>query len=68
MLHGGRWGGQQVVAEDWVAESTSPVVDAGIFGGYGYAWWAARDGEQIRFPDGTFSARGTGEQLVPISR
>jgi CubicO group peptidase (beta-lactamase class C family) len=46
-LHGGRWGGKQVLPEDWVALSTrrqfrfkpSTGADAGGAFGYGYFWW-----------------------------
>jgi CubicO group peptidase (beta-lactamase class C family) len=46
-LHGGRWGGKQIVPEDWVALSTRrhvrfparPGADAGGEFGYGYFWW-----------------------------
>lgn len=35
-LQDGRWGDEQVVPADWVAESTSP---SQISSGYGYQWW-----------------------------
>jgi len=46
-LHGGRWGGKQVLPEDWVARSTrrqfrfQPRTEAEAGGefGYGYFWW-----------------------------
>ncbi len=68
-LAGGHWGGAQIVPEDWVRESTSVISDLGMFGGYGYSWWVAHKGEHfpfLRFPDGTFSARGTGEQILLV--
>ena len=66
-LHGGRRGDVQIVPETWVAESTEPHSDLGMFGGYGYSWWVAAHGDHfpmIHFPDGTYSARGNGEQLI----
>jgi CubicO group peptidase (beta-lactamase class C family) len=35
-LEGGRWGDEQVVPADWVAESLTP---SPIAAGYGYQWW-----------------------------
>ncbi len=68
-LRRGYWNGEEVVPEGWVVESTQPHVDNGMFGGYGYMWWVALNGEHyplVRMPDGTFSARGTGEQNLVI--
>ncbi len=62
-LAGGRWGGEQLVAESWVKESTSWQVPAdgsadGI-DGYGYQWWVGTvDG------DVGFLAMGFGGQLI----
>ena len=58
-----------MVPEDWIASSTAVHSNLGIFGGYGYSWWVARGGEHfpfVKLPDGTFSARGTGEQLLLV--
>lgn len=41
----------------------------GILGRYGYMWWSALNGEHfpfLKFPDGTYSARGRGEQVILI--
>lgn len=41
-LHGGAWDGQQVVAADWVADSTRAHIAAGsgwLAEDYGYQWW-----------------------------
>lgn len=36
----GRWGGEQVVPEEWVAESLAPIVETTVPGNrYGYLWW-----------------------------
>jgi CubicO group peptidase (beta-lactamase class C family) len=50
VLAGGRWRGQQVVPEAWVAESLRPHLGTGVHGlsptgeeaGYGYQWWTGR--------------------------
>ena len=68
-LQDGRWGEEQIVPASWVAESTRPHSSLGVRGGYGYMWWAAERGEHfpaLQLPDGTFSARGTGEQTVLV--
>lgn len=68
-LNQGRWRDQHVVPAEWVRESTRPHTDLGIRGGYGYLWWAAVRGAHfpfVRLPDGTFSARGTGEQNLLV--
>ncbi len=65
LVQGGKWNGKQIVPEQWIKESTAPYSDIGILGGYGYSWWASREGHHYPFvnmPVGTFSARGTGQQ------
>lgn len=44
-LNEGRWGGQQVVPEKWIAEATSPQITAGTLSdSYGYQWWIDNGG------------------------
>lgn len=38
-LQGGAWDGQQVISEEWVAESTRPRMAAEGGTQYGYQWW-----------------------------
>lgn len=58
----GRWGEDQVVSADWVAEATRPQVDTDVLGvGYGYQWWTGEvDGTE------TFQAMGFGGQLIEV--
>ncbi len=59
-LHGGAWRGKQIVAADWVKQSTTSYSDAGASGGYGYLWWVASHGKHlpnVTLPDGSYSAR-----------
>ena len=71
-LRGGRWGGQQVLPEDWVRESTrahSNTGRSGTMSGYGYMWWVAtRPGISSgrRVPNGTVTASGHGGQRLVI--
>jgi CubicO group peptidase (beta-lactamase class C family) len=68
-MNKGRWDGKEIVPPSWVDESTKPWTDLGIRGGYGYMWWAARNGDHypfLKLPDGTFSARGVGEQNLVV--
>ncbi len=68
-LQKGNWKGEQLVPDQWITESTKSYSNLGILGGYGYCWWVARDGQHYPFlntPEGTFSARGTGEQNLVV--
>ncbi|MDA0262215.1 MAG: serine hydrolase [Proteobacteria bacterium] len=38
-LNNGRWEGRQIVASNWVAQSTRSRVKATLFANYGYQWW-----------------------------
>jgi CubicO group peptidase (beta-lactamase class C family) len=63
-LDGGRWDGEQVVPEEWVAASTQTQVEAGpgeLSDGYGYQWWVTEvDGSPVAY------ALGTGGQTVAV--
>lgn len=61
VLRNGRWDGRQVVSEEWVRASTSPVVRDP---GYGYQWWVPvhREGRTV-----VFAANGYGGQFVHVS-
>ena len=68
-LNEGRWGDSQVIPADWVGQSAAVHSELGMFGGYGYSWWVAHEGEHVpllKLPDGTYSARGTGEQILLV--
>ncbi len=58
----GRWGDDQVVSADWVAQATRPQVRTDVSGaGYGYQWWTGEvDGTE------SFWAEGFGGQLVEV--
>lgn len=49
-LNNGNWNGKQIVSADWVAKSTTPIVDNL---GYQYHWWGF--GELIQNPDGDYN-------------
>jgi CubicO group peptidase (beta-lactamase class C family) len=63
-LDGGVWDGMQIVSAQWVARSTSAVVDTGFSsgtGGYGYQWWvSAAGGHDV------FAAMGYAGQLIEV--
>lgn len=40
MLDGGRWGGRQVIAGEWVRKATTPIAENP---GYGLPWWLESD-------------------------
>ncbi|MEA3511078.1 MAG: serine hydrolase, partial [Actinomycetota bacterium] len=60
VLDGGRWGGEQIAPEEWIAEATHPRIDATLQDDYGYQWWI-RD-------DGVVEALGYQGQYVIIDR
>ena len=68
MLNEGQWNGRQIVPREWVRESTSYHSDATLYGcdGYGYMWWVSQANNKyphlvnVDFPEGTYSARGSG--------
>ncbi len=69
MLNKGEFNGQRIVSEDWVKKSTQSYSNLGILGGYGYCWWVADHDMHLPFvnlPEGTYSARGTGEQNLVV--
>ncbi len=69
LLEEGAWNGNQIIPSDWITESTASYSDCGILGGYGYCWWTSLNGMHYPFvniPDGSYSARGTGEQTLLV--
>ena len=70
MLRNGQWDGRQVVSEEWVRTSTSPVVpdvapaSERVDTGYGYQWWVPvhEEGEAV-----VFAGNGYGGQFVHVS-
>jgi CubicO group peptidase (beta-lactamase class C family) len=69
-LDGGKWKGEQIVSENWVAAASSSIVTntssfagAGPGTGYGYHWWTEQftiDNKTIQ----TFAAEGNGGQYI----
>jgi CubicO group peptidase (beta-lactamase class C family) len=69
-LDGGRWQGQQVVSEEWVAESTKLRIGNAFPGwvkadGYGYQWWLETFEVGPRRYS-SYSARGRGGQYIIV--
>ncbi|MBL8512531.1 MAG: serine hydrolase [Betaproteobacteria bacterium] len=68
-LREGNWRGKQIVPKDWVAASITSYSDARNNGGYGYMWWIAANGKhlpKVRFPEGSYSARGNGGHYILV--
>jgi len=65
VLDGGRWEGQQVVPEDWLARSfeTQAVVDEQI--DYGYQWWLGKPPPEGPRWVGAFGNGGQRLQIMP---
>ncbi|UCF78437.1 MAG: serine hydrolase [Candidatus Eiseniibacteriota bacterium] len=58
-LNEGRWGGEQVVPEEWVEESTKSQIHSGTLSDkYGYQWWID--------DAGYFMMLGSGGQFVIV--
>ena len=58
-LRKGKWNGIQIVPEEYVVASTSPLMDTGLDGSYGYMWWTHEQPEFF-----AFLASGTGGQYI----
>ncbi|MEO6222528.1 MAG: serine hydrolase [Vicinamibacterales bacterium] len=75
-LNRGRWRDTQVIPASWVdasVRSYSTVAGAqrslATRTGYGYLWWiqtSAKEHPELRIPDGTFTASGTGGQRLTV--
>lgn len=61
-LEGGAWEGQQVVPEEWVADSLEP---SDALEGYGYQWWLTGVGND-ELPDDLYAARGHDGQYTYV--
>ncbi len=66
-LRNGVWNGEQIISQEWVKASTSPVVSdvgRGSSIGYGYQWWVPlqEDGRSI-----IFAGNGYGGQFVLVA-
>ncbi len=59
-LQEGRWGDDQIVSSEWVAEATAPSQD--LNERYGFLWWRGFEG----MPDDAFAALGLGNQIVLV--
>jgi CubicO group peptidase (beta-lactamase class C family) len=64
-LNGGRWQGQQIVPEAWVAESFVPRIEAWGADRYGYQWWIHRS-RVSKSELEWFAARGYGGQFIAL--
>jgi CubicO group peptidase (beta-lactamase class C family) len=58
-LNNGSWNGSQIIAEDWIAESTQTSYVFGNYSGYGYQWWT---NQAPNF--GIYSAQGLSGQFI----
>ncbi len=67
-LRQGRWKDQQIIPEQWVAESTASYSDVSEEKGYGYLWWTIgpRNPNQRLYELGTYMAHGADAQLLVI--
>lgn len=66
VANNGRWGGKQILPENWIKESTTSYsnlkenhINYGRYDGFGYQWWLASD-------TGTIWTDGYGERFMII--
>ncbi|MGF1466860.1 MAG: serine hydrolase domain-containing protein [Sandaracinaceae bacterium] len=67
VLRGGRWRGRQVLDPAWVDEATTPWVDLGDGGGYGYQWWTAGRGVYASGRGGQFLFLDPEQDLLVVT-
>jgi len=61
-LRSGRWNGEQILSEEWVARATTPTEVQPI---YGYMWWLNTGRQQFpSAPESSFFAIGAGSTNV----
>jgi CubicO group peptidase (beta-lactamase class C family) len=64
-VNNGKWAGESIIREDWVRESTYPIVNTGetleCLQSYGYLWWVGNFG---KYP--AYLALGYGGQLAAV--
>ncbi|HWI18697.1 MAG TPA: serine hydrolase [Vicinamibacterales bacterium] len=74
-LHRGRWADRQLIPEAWVEASIRSYSTTGAQGslasksGYGYMWWVQVNAEahpELRLPNGSFTASGSGGQRLTV--
>jgi CubicO group peptidase (beta-lactamase class C family) len=69
-LNKGKWGGKQVIPEDWIQESFTKHVDFGNQGqdviGYGYLWWIQKPDPMGNGKEYIYAARGAQGQYIFI--
>ena len=69
-LNKGKWGGKQVIPEDWIQESFKKHVDFGNpeqdVIGYGYLWWIQRPDPKGNGKEYIYAARGAHGQYIFI--
>jgi CubicO group peptidase (beta-lactamase class C family) len=65
-LDGGRWGGRQIIAEDWVKNSTRPHARIDEATEYGYLWWLKSFKSADRSYPAFFMSGNGGNKVVVV--
>jgi CubicO group peptidase (beta-lactamase class C family) len=61
-LNQGQWAGQEILSQEWIAESLRPC---DMNPGYGFLWWLNHEDSISTIADtGAFAARGAGGNIV----
>jgi len=67
-LRQGKWRKEQIVPQEWVAESTRAHAIPEGTSGYGYMWWVEINGKPFpALKDGAFMCMGAGEHLLLVA-
>ncbi len=62
MLNNGNWNGEQLIARDWIEQSTTPCE---LNANYGLMWWLNAIGEQApAAPRNNYFAKGVGANII----
>ena len=64
----GKWNGKQIIPEEWVKKSTTPVTvfPNGDNSGYGIMWWTLRDRKYPEEFKGAYTASGMYGQKITV--
>jgi len=64
-LRNGKWKGQQLISQAWIAEAQQP---SAANKAYGFMWWLNADGHHKDIPKSIYSAEGFGGNFIVIDK
>jgi len=79
MLNKGKWNGKQIISEDWIEKSLTPITpkdtvnkryglsaSSNVQSSYGYMWWLFEHFKHNQDFEGAYTARGWGGQYITV--